>query len=255
MLLPCLLGLLISYGQAPVANFSANPQQGCVPVIVSFTDNSTGNPTSWNWNFGNGNTSTLRNPVTSYLTPGAYTISLTVTNASGTNTLTKSQYIIINDNPTANFSATNTNGCYPLNTQFTDLSTPGAGNTNVNWLWDFGDGGTSTLQNPVYAYITPGTYSVSLTVTNNKGCLKVKTRTNLVTVAPGVDAQFTNTSPTVCHAPASITFTNNSTGPGTLAYSWDFGDATTSNVANPTHIYNTNGFFVPRLVEIGRAHV
>ena len=248
MLLPCLLGFFLSYGQAPVANFTATPLRGCVPVVVSFTDNSTGNPTSWSWDFGNGNTSTLRNPITTYLLPGAYTITLTVNNPSGSNTLSKSQYIIVGDNPTADFSATNTNGCFPLYTQFTDISTPGTGNTMTGWQWDFGDGGTSTLQNPVHAYTAPGSYSVSLMVTNDKGCFKVKTRTNLVTVAPGVDAQFTHTNPTVCQAPSTIVFTNTSTGPGTLTYAWDFGDAGTSNLANPTHTYITNGLFNPRLI-------
>ncbi|MCX8020761.1 MAG: PKD domain-containing protein, partial [Chitinophagaceae bacterium] len=80
-------------GQAPVAQFSANIVSGCSPLVVAFEDLSTGNPTSWLWNFGNGNSSTLRNPTATYITPGTYTVSLTVTNANGSNTLTRTDYI------------------------------------------------------------------------------------------------------------------------------------------------------------------
>src|SRR6185436_14399235 len=74
-----------AFGQAPSANFTGSPITGCSPLIVSFQDLSTGNPISWNWSFGNGNTSALKNPTASYFTPGTYTVSLTVTNASGSN--------------------------------------------------------------------------------------------------------------------------------------------------------------------------
>jgi gliding motility-associated-like protein len=235
-------------GQIPVAKFTGAPLQGCPPLVVNFTDQSTGSPTSWNWNFGNGNSSTLRNPTATYFTPGTYTVSLTVTNASGSNTITKTQYVTVFDPPTVNFSGTPRAGCYPLKVQFTDLSTAGNGNSVSSWFWDFGDGQTSTLRNPLITYGSSGNFSVTLKIINDKGCSKTFTRPNYIAVSPGVKALFTNSVPSVCHAPATVTFTNNSTGPGTLSYQWDFGDAGTSNATNPVHSFTTNGTFTVVLI-------
>jgi gliding motility-associated-like protein len=231
------------FGQNPVANFTATPLAGCSPLIVTFQDLSGGNPTGWLWDFGNGNTSTLQNPSATYFISGTYTVSLTVTNLNGTNTLTRAQYITVYEVPTVNFSADKQSGCFPVHVQFTDLSTAGPGNTNVSWLWDFGDGTTSTLQNPATSYINAGNFPVTLRVTNDKGCTKVISRSNYIIVTPGVRAGFNNTAPTVCAAPASITFTNTSTGPGTLTYQWNFGDGNNSTAQNPANIFATNGSF------------
>jgi len=253
-----LLSLLIFSGisvsaQTPVANFTGTPQAGCSPLIVVFQDQSTGSPTAWNWNFGNGNTSSLQNPTATYFTPGTYTISLTATNANGSNTLTRTQYISVYEPPTVNFSAVPLSGCYPLRIQFSDLSTAGAGNTNVTWLWDFGNGITSTLQNPTTTYNSSGSFTVTLRVTNDKGCVKTISRPNYITATNGVDADFRNTIASVCNPPASITFTNNSTGPATLSYLWDFGDGNTSTNANPVHIYITSGSFIATLIATSTA--
>jgi gliding motility-associated-like protein len=237
-----------AYSQAPVANFTGTPTAGCSPLIVNFQDLSTGSPNSWNWSFGNGNTSSLQNPTASYFTPGTYTVSLTSTNASGSNTLTLTQYITVYEAPVVDFSGSPISGCFPLRVQFSDLSTPGTGNTNVSWLWDFGNGTTSTLQNPFVTYTTAGPFTITLQVTNDKGCTKTISRPNYVNVTPGVKALFTNTQSTVCNAPASISFTNNSTGPPVLSYFWDFGDGNFSNAVNPVHTYFSNGSFIVTLV-------
>jgi len=248
-----LLLTFIGFGQSPVANFSANPQTGCSPLIVLFQDLSTGNPTSWSWDFGNGNTSTLQNPSATYITPGTYTIRLTATNATGSNTLTQTAYITVYENPVVNFTADNTSGCFPFRVQFTDQSTAGSGNTNVSWQWDFGNGATSTLQNPLVTYTTAGTYTVTLTVTNDKGCRKVFVRPNYITITSGVIAGFINTTSTVCRPPVSISFTDTSTGPGILSYQWDFGDGNTSSVTNPVNIYNTAGSYIVTLITTSSA--
>ncbi|MEO6612367.1 MAG: PKD domain-containing protein [Chitinophagaceae bacterium] len=241
-------------GQAPVANFSASPVSGCSPLIVVFRDLSTGGPTSWSWDFGNGNTSALQNPTATYFTPGTYTVKLTISNTRGTNTLTRTQYITVYEAPTVDFSASTRSGCFPLRVQFTDLSTAGAGNTNVSWDWDFGNGSLSSARNPQVTYATSGTYTVTLKVTNNKGCVKVLSRTNYITVTVGVAAGFTNSIPTVCKAPADITFTNTSTGPPTLSYLWDFGDGSPlSALPNPTHTFNSNGTFIVTLITFSSA--
>jgi gliding motility-associated-like protein len=160
----------------------------------------------------------------------------------------RNQLITVYEGPTANFSGSPLTGCFPLSIQFNDLSTAGAGNTNVTWEWNFGNGQTSTAQNPLIVYTTAGLFTVTLKVTNDKGCSRTISRPNYVSVTPGVTATFTNSQATVCRAPANITFTNNSTGPGTLSYVWDFGDGSpTSTLQNPVHTYTAPGTYTPVL--------
>jgi PKD repeat protein len=151
----------------PVAAFAATPTSGKVPLTVTFTDQSTNTPTSWSWSFGDGGTSTLQNPTYVYAAAGTYTVTLTATNGDGSNALAKQAYVTVNPKtpPVANFTADVTSGNAPLTVNFTDLST----NTPTSWSWQFGDGGTSTLQNPTYVYNAAGTYTVTLTVTNADG--------------------------------------------------------------------------------------
>src|SRR5882762_5879329 len=91
----------------PVANFSASPLSGCTPLVVTFSDQSTGAPTSWQWDLGNGTISAQQNPTSTYFNSGLYTISLTVSNASSSNTFTRTQYIKVDDKPTVDFTAPN----------------------------------------------------------------------------------------------------------------------------------------------------
>jgi gliding motility-associated-like protein len=137
--------------------------------------------------------------------------------------------------------------------QFTDLSSPGVGNTNVAWLWDFGNGTQSTQQNPLVTYTTGGNFTITLKVTNDKGCVKVISRPNYIQVPNGVVAKFTHTQSVVCHPPSNISFTNLSTGPGSLNYSWNFGDGNNSNLPNPVHAYATGGTFTITLTTTSSA--
>ena len=231
----------------PVANFTASPLSGCTPLAVSFTDQSTGGPTSWQWDLGNGTLSTQQNPTTTYFNSGLYTISLIVTNASGSNTITQTQYIKVDDKPTVNFTASNTTGCFPLRVNFTDLSIGGSA-AITGWEWDFGDGFLSTLQNPFHIYTTAGNYTVTLKVTNAGGCSKVVSKPSYIQVSPGVTVNFTNSLPQLCKPPETINFTNTSTGPGILSYEWLFGDGGNSFVQNPNHTYFTGGSFTVTLI-------
>lgn len=239
-----LLGSQLSLlGQISSANFTASPTSGCSPIVVNFQDLSTNNPTTWSWNFGNGSTSNLQNPTTTYFNPGTYTVTLTATNASGSSTLTRTNFITVHAQPNVNFTANDSSGCFPVPVQFTDLSNGGAGNTITAWEWDFGDGSYSTQQNPSHAYVTAGNFTVTLKVTNDKGCFRVYSKTQYMQITPGVVASFTNSQPNVCGAPVGINFTNTSTGPPTLAYAWNFGDGGTSTSQNPSHQYNNPGSY------------
>lgn len=150
-----------------ISQFSASPISGTFPLKVKFTDKSTGSITSWFWKFGDGGTSTARNPVHEYSKAGKYTVSLTIKNAAGNNTKTISNYIVVTapKKPVAGFTATPTSGKAPLTVKFTDKST----NTPTSWSWKFGDGSTSTVQNSSHKYTNKGTYTISLTVKNLGG--------------------------------------------------------------------------------------
>ncbi len=229
------------------AAFTASPLSGCTPLAVSFTDQSTGSPTSWQWDLGNGATSTQQNPTTTYFNSGLYTIVLTVSNSAGSNTITKTQYIKVDDKPTVDFSASITSGCFPLRVNFSDLSSGGSAAVS-SWEWDFGDGFLSNAQNPFHIYTTAGNYTVTLKVTNAGGCSKVVTKPNYIQVSPGVTVAFTNSTPTQCKPPETINFNSTSSGPGTLSYEWLFGDGGNAFIQNPNHTYLTGGSFNVSLI-------
>jgi len=172
--------------QKPVASFSASPVSGSVPLKVAFTDKSTGTPTSWNWNFGDGTSSTEKNPMHTYSKAGTYTVTLTATNAAGSNTATKSNYITVAgtavEKPVINCWGSPRMGTAPLTVYFKDRST----GSPTSWYWDFGDGAYSTLQNPKHTYSTPGKYTVKLTVTNEAGSTSTTKYHYIVSKAPKV---------------------------------------------------------------------
>ena len=158
------------------AAFTASPTTGYVTQVVNFTDQSTDSPTAWSWTFGDNGTSTLQNPSHTYTSAGTDTVALTATNANGSDTCTKSNYITISPFQ-ANFTASPTWGPPPLAVQFTDASL----NSATAWSWTFGDGGTSTVRNPSHTYSSAGYYTVSLYASNaygNNTC----TKTNFITV-------------------------------------------------------------------------
>ncbi|WP_166437266.1 PKD domain-containing protein [Niastella caeni] len=231
-----LLFPLSGYAQTMVPDFSANQTSGCAPLNVNFRDLTTGNPRFWNWDFGNGTLSNVQNPTVTFFTPGTYTVTLVVRNPDGTTGITKTNYITVHPSPTAYFGANLTIGCVPVNIQFTDQSNSTSGNI-VSWLWDFGDGTTSTAQNPSHAYTTTGFYTVSLTVTSSTGCKNTYTVNRYIRIVSGVKAEFDNSKPVSCQAPYEIDFTNQSSGPGNMTFQWDLGNGTNSTQSNPSTTY------------------
>jgi len=153
-----------------VSSFTATPRTGTSPLAVTFTDTSTGNRTSWNWTFGDGNmtNSTVQNPIHKYWSGGTYNVSLRVNGTGGSNTTTMPGYITVTlpPPPTAVFTSNVTDGFKSLRVQFTDKST----DLPTTWNWSFGDNtSNATIQNPVHTYTANGTYNVSLTVRNAYG--------------------------------------------------------------------------------------
>src|SRR5215203_4444543 len=110
----CLLSSLYALAQAPQPNFTADRTSGCFPIVVKFQDQSTGGGiTKWEWDLGNGSTSTLQNPAATYLEPGFYKVSLTVTNANGSASVVKDSFIAVYDKPVADFQVSTRNACTP----------------------------------------------------------------------------------------------------------------------------------------------
>ncbi len=217
----------------PTANFSANLSPSCAPLTASFV-NSSINGVQWLWHFGDGSTSTLQNPAHTYLLPGDYDVSLIAYNTQGcSDTLTLNSYVHV-INTVANYTAPPTQiGCVPLYTTFSNTIS-----NAISWLWNFGDGTTSTLQNPSHTFLTRGFYTVSLTIQLNGGCTQVYPVFRTFDVQGG-EAVFTFTQ-TQC-APYVVSFTDVSTTNWT-SWLWDFGDGSTSTLQNPLHTYSTAGF-------------
>jgi PKD repeat protein len=146
-----------------MAAFSSDTPFGCAPFMVQFTDESA-NATAWNWTFDGAtpSTSTDQNPVVTYDIPGTYPVTLDASNSVGSDNITVNSYIVVDDVPTASFSAnSDTTHVVFLNTSI--------GGTNPTYLWNFGDGMTSTDETPSHDYAAGGTYIVTLTVTNDCG--------------------------------------------------------------------------------------
>jgi PKD repeat protein len=170
--------------QTPVASFNSNVTSGNTPLNVLFTDTSTGTPTKWSWNFGDGTSSTQKSPTHTYSTAGTYTVTLTATNAAGSNTVTKTSYITATtagttaQKPVINCWGSPRSGTAPLTVTFKDNST----GSPTAWNWSFGDGTSSTVQNPKHTYSAAGSYTIKLTVTNAAGSTAT-TKNNYIVVA------------------------------------------------------------------------
>ena len=225
--------------RAPVTNFTGSPLSGGVPLSVTFTDTSTNLPTSWVWNFGDGNISTLQNPTNTYAVPGNYSVSLTATNSGGSNYTIKNGYILTYVAAVANFTGTPASGPRSLTVSFTDLS---IGTPSV-WNWQFGDIGvnTSTLQNPAHTYTQVGIYSVNLSVANAfSSSYLLRTNYINVTTPPPVARILPNTTSGL--APLAVLFRDISSGSPT-SWVWNFGDGNTTTTRDATYTFNNPGSY------------
>ena len=154
---------------------------GCFPLPVQFSDQSvagSGTISKWEWDFGDGNLSSLQNPSHTYLGAGNFNITVRVTNSFGcVTTVTKPQYIKVGIGAKAGFTLSAPNACtVPTTVSFTNTST---GSGALSYQWDFGDGSTSSATTNTYIYF-PGSYTVKLIVVNNTGCSDTMIKVNAV---------------------------------------------------------------------------
>lgn len=241
----------------PVAAFSVSDTEICAGDCVSFTDESTGGaPTEWEWTFTGAvtTTSSAQNPASvCYDNPGNYSVTLTVTNADGSDTQTEANLIVVEDcsePPVAAFSSNVQLICEGDCINFTDESTGGAVET-WEWTFDGADTPISGDQNPQgICYTTPGSYTVILEVSNLDGD-DILIETDYITVqeCAGPEAGFVASELVICEGDC-IDFTNQSIG-GATEFTWTFEGADTpeSNDTDPVQIcYQTAGEYAVTLV-------
>ncbi|PSR01421.1 MAG: hypothetical protein BRD50_08885, partial [Bacteroidetes bacterium SW_11_45_7] len=223
----------------PTADFTATTE--CVDDSVSFSDASSissGN-LNYQWNFGDGNSSTQQNPAHLYNSAGTYQVTLTVTSDSGcVDQVTKN--VVVNPVPNADFIASS--NCRGQPTSFNNISTISTGGS-LSYRWKFGDGDTSVVLNPTHIYDSSGTYNVTLIATSSQGCVDSVSKT--VDVYPQPEVSFTANDACVSD---SVIFTNQTViASGNVDYLWDFGDGETDTAANPAHQYQAPGNYLVTL--------
>jgi gliding motility-associated-like protein len=248
-----LMAFSAALGQTPVVDFVANVTSGCGSLVVEFSCLSTNSPSHWKWELGNGTTiqgNDKQNIVFVYATPGVYTVTLTATNANGNGVATKANYITVFGVPQAQFSSVPSSGCAPLHVQFSNQSaigpTPSAPITS--WLWDFGNGNSSTLQSPSHNYTSVGSFNVTLEVKDGNNCINKIVKNGFITTTNKPGPSFYYNVASACAPPLTVTFTNTTSGNNT--YFWSFGDGNTSTQVNPTHTYTSLGVFSVMLIAI-----
>ena len=223
----------------PVIDFLTNSISGCSPFSISFSDESTTDDGSqYQWDFGDFQLSTDKNPSHTFIENRSYNIKEIITTKGGCrDSVTKQSYITVLNVPVSDF--TNSIGCANTLINFTDKSTI-LGSKITAWFWDFGDGTTSSVQNPTHVYSKIGTYKVTLTTTTSIGCSNTITKDIIINSKPIV--QFNAKTTSGC-LPLNPIFTDFSTAVTGSTYQWIFGDSTVSTDKIPNHTYVTDGLF------------
>jgi gliding motility-associated-like protein len=219
----------ITISAKPIAGFTAN--NNCVGLVTNFQNTSTG-ATTYLWNSGEGDTTSIINPTHIYFRSGNYTASLIAFNVDGCSDTT-SQLISIYDKPEADFSFVS--ACPNTAVLFNNNSS--VLEDTLSYSWSFGDGNLDTAINPLNIYVNAGVYNVQLIATSNFGCADTVAKSVVVYPVPVPDFNVSN----VCFGTPSV-FQNTSTiSNGNITYLWNFGDGTTSNNPTPTKNYNAEG--------------
>jgi PKD repeat protein len=238
----------IKVNSLPVAQFSTNLSY-CVGAKVEFQDLSSissGYISSWEWDFGDGNTKFINQPDDPnlshiYALAGSYYVTLRINSSTGCNT-TVTHLLIINSKPLANFTITP--ACKGTPTEFSDLTQLNGALAIMQWQWDFGDAGSGTsnfsaLQNPEHAFVATGNSTVKLIVTNGNGCIDSVKRTIRVSVPPLVNFSTSQN----CQNKA-VTFIPDAAVmniASIASWYWEFGSGVPSVLQNPSHIFTTAG--------------
>jgi len=220
----------------PQSNFSVQNDTVCGTDTLIFLNLTQGS--SFYWDFGDGNFSTLTQPIHNYTNPGSYYVNLTSTTLLHGCSITDSIEVTSLIQPIANYNLDTNTGCLPLNILFVNNS------QNANfYTWNFADGNNSSVENPNHTYSSSGVFNGTLTVFNLNGC---SDSTNfLVNVDPKPNASFIYSRVDSCILPTTYSFQNQSTI--NCSYDWNFGDSSSSTISNPLNTYQNNGQYLVSL--------
>ena len=231
---------LRSAGTPLSVTISAGPLSGQAPLTVTFASSPTGGtaPYTYDWNFGDGQSSSSQSPTHVYVSSGSFKATLTVSDNRG-DKATQAVEINATSAPSplvASCSASPSSGPAPLLVSFTGNASGGA--PPYTFSWTFGDGQSSSAQNPAYSFSAVGSYTATLTVRDSQGSADTKSLIIAVTSAPSQLVATASASPTSGLAPLTVDFQANASG-GTSPYtwSWDFGDGGSSTAKNSSHKY------------------
>jgi PKD repeat protein len=229
---------IVTVIDSPVAGFSANLTEGCAPLVVQFINESTGIINSYSWVFEGGSPSTSNqpSPTVTYHNPGTFDVTLTVTNAIGSDVQFNANYITVHSETVSGFDFVVSG----LQVSFINESANSSGS-----VWNFGDGLFGDEENPVHTYASEGIYNVMLI---SEGVCGDDTSFATITLQSSAVADFTILQSDDC-VPATVEFTNQSSENAT-GFKWTFegGTPATSTQENPTVIYNTAGSFDVELI-------
>jgi gliding motility-associated-like protein len=216
---------------------------GCPPLTVQFSDNGF-NATSWLWIFGDGDSSTLQNPVHTFTEPGVYTVKLVGSDTPCNISISDSAFLtitVIDDSFYVDFTFTQGDGCDSVLVNFNTSS------VNIDSVrWDFGDGNFSSALNPQHIYYSEGTFDVTLTAYSGSQCDSNATITQSINIVFGREINIELSGDTAC-AEKEIIFSGVTGSPG-ATYFWNFGDNTYSTERNPQHFYNIPGNYTVTLI-------
>jgi PKD repeat protein len=228
----------ITVNPAPLLSFSVFPDSVCINETFTFSNTSNNLANSF-WTFGDGGTSGLTNPSYAYSQSGQYNVTLVGTSITNGCVDSISQTVQVSQSTVSTFVTSSNSGCAPFAVQFSNQSI-----NSAYHYWVFGDGNTSTQQNPNHLYTIPGTYQVQLITENSSGCSDTSISTITVHAIPVSDFSFISSN--TCYVPVEVELTNLSSG--ALNYSWDFGNGQTSTNTDAIVTYSTPGVYTISLM-------
>jgi gliding motility-associated-like protein len=229
---------------APPIDFTATNTVACKPPLnVTFQDASATPQTKWEWDFGDGSTGTGSPTSHLYNAAGTFNVTATFTDATGCQAKITKPSVVTIESPTVKNNSVPAGGCVPYT--YNPTATVTSPDGIASYLWDFGDGTTSTQANPSHIYNNTGKYDIKLTITTNGGCTVTTTDVEGVKVGTPPATQFTIPIKDVC-ASQAVSFTD-LTPPPVDEWLWDFGDGSNSKDRNPIHTYLDSGTFNVKL--------
>jgi gliding motility-associated-like protein len=233
----------------PEANFSADTTSAsCPPLLVQFSDYSTGNITSYHWEFDENNTSSSRNPLETFIAPGSYNILLAVTNYAGCRDSLTIDSLINISGPNGSYHLTKDTLCSPDTVVFN-----GDFDNTKFFIWNYGDGDidnfeTSSQSDTVdHTYNTGGKFSPFVQLIDSNNC-QFTLPINGTLVSDSIDARFSINDSIICSL-STILPTNNSRSSFVNTFEWELGNGTIIEGFQPNLNYNSSGNFVLKLIQ------